>query len=238
MKTSDWENEWCCVFVLMAANSLTAPPPALSVSQCSVTCGQGKTTRQVLCVNFSDQEVNASECDPDDRPATEQDCAMSQCPSRSSEPRPFPSSPNTSARNNLPHSQSHQWRTGPWGAVRHPAPSRSHFGCCSLSIGWWFDFHSLAEGSASPPSPLDATLNMAVSLKNRCTVFAAQVDTYQHIVHNNDRILVMFSLKMLRAPPSLSPPSSLWPSKSASRTYITAWLTSLKNGLVITAFQK
>uniref|UniRef100_A0AAX7V026 GON domain-containing protein n=1 Tax=Astatotilapia calliptera TaxID=8154 RepID=A0AAX7V026_ASTCA len=81
---------------------------------CSVTCGQGKTTRQVLCVNFSDQEVNASECDPDDRPATEQDCAMSQCPSRSSDSRP-PSSPNTSTRN-LPRSQSHQWRTGPWGA--------------------------------------------------------------------------------------------------------------------------
>lgn len=86
--------------------------------QCSVTCGQGKTTRQVLCVNFSDQEVNASECDPDDRPATEQDCAMSQCPSRSSDSRP-PSSPNTSTRN-LPRSQSHQWRTGPWGAVRLP----------------------------------------------------------------------------------------------------------------------
>uniref|UniRef100_H3D0N5 ADAM metallopeptidase with thrombospondin type 1 motif, 9 n=1 Tax=Tetraodon nigroviridis TaxID=99883 RepID=H3D0N5_TETNG len=88
----------------------------LEWTACSVTCGQGTTTRQVLCVNFSDQEVNASECDPDDRPATEQDCAMSQCPSRSSEPRPFPSSPNTSARNNLPHSESHQWRTGPWGA--------------------------------------------------------------------------------------------------------------------------
>lgn len=87
--------------------------------QCSVTCGQGKTTRQVLCVNFSDQEVNASECDPDDRPTTEQDCAMSQCPSRSSVSRPFPSSPNTSGRNNLPRNQSHQWRTGPWGAVRH-----------------------------------------------------------------------------------------------------------------------
>uniref|UniRef100_A0A7N6B2E3 ADAM metallopeptidase with thrombospondin type 1 motif, 9 n=1 Tax=Anabas testudineus TaxID=64144 RepID=A0A7N6B2E3_ANATE len=83
---------------------------------CSVTCGQGKTTRQVLCVNFSDQEVNASECDADDRPSTEQDCAMSQCPSRSSESRPLPSSPNTSTRNNLPRSQSHLWRTGPWGA--------------------------------------------------------------------------------------------------------------------------
>lgn len=91
--------------------------------QCSVTCGQGKTTRQVLCVNFSEQEVSASECDPEDRPATEQDCAMSQCPSRSSESRPFPSSPNTSGRNNLPRSQSHQWRTGPWGAVRRRVPA-------------------------------------------------------------------------------------------------------------------
>ncbi|XP_029990964.1 A disintegrin and metalloproteinase with thrombospondin motifs 9 isoform X1 [Sphaeramia orbicularis] len=88
----------------------------LEWTTCSVTCGQGKTTRQVLCVNFSDQEVNISECDPDDRPTTEQDCAMSQCPSRSSEPRSFPSSPNSSTRNNLPRSQSHQWRTGPWGA--------------------------------------------------------------------------------------------------------------------------
>ncbi|KAE8298082.1 A disintegrin and metalloproteinase with thrombospondin motifs 9 [Larimichthys crocea] len=88
----------------------------LEWTACSVTCGQGKTTRQVLCVNFSDQEVNVSECDPDDRPNTEQDCAMSQCPSRSSESRPFPSSPNANARNNLPRSQSHQWRTGPWGA--------------------------------------------------------------------------------------------------------------------------
>ncbi|KAM4588255.1 A disintegrin and metalloproteinase with thrombospondin motifs 9 isoform 1-T1 [Odontesthes bonariensis] len=88
----------------------------LEWTACSVTCGQGKTTRQVLCVNFSDQEVSASECDPDDRPTSEQDCTMSQCPSRSSESRPLPSSPNTSIRNNLPRSQPHQWRTGPWGA--------------------------------------------------------------------------------------------------------------------------
>lgn len=72
-----------------------------------------------MCINFSDQEVNTSECDPDDRPPIEQDCAMSQCLSRSSESRPYPSSPNGSTRNNLPRSQSHQWRTGPWGAVRH-----------------------------------------------------------------------------------------------------------------------
>uniref|UniRef100_A0AAQ4R1Z0 ADAM metallopeptidase with thrombospondin type 1 motif, 9 n=1 Tax=Gasterosteus aculeatus aculeatus TaxID=481459 RepID=A0AAQ4R1Z0_GASAC len=88
----------------------------LEWTACSVTCGQGKTTRQVVCINFSDQEVNTSECDPDDRPPIEQDCAMSQCLSRSSESRPYPSSPNGSTRNNLPRSQSHQWRTGPWGA--------------------------------------------------------------------------------------------------------------------------
>ncbi|XP_056293354.1 A disintegrin and metalloproteinase with thrombospondin motifs 9 [Pseudoliparis swirei] len=88
----------------------------LEWTACSVSCGQGKTTRQVPCVNYSDQEVDAGECDPDDRPSTEQDCAMSQCPSRSSESRPFRPSPNGSARNNLPRGQSHQWRTGPWGA--------------------------------------------------------------------------------------------------------------------------
>uniref|UniRef100_A0A3P9Q081 ADAM metallopeptidase with thrombospondin type 1 motif 9 n=1 Tax=Poecilia reticulata TaxID=8081 RepID=A0A3P9Q081_POERE len=88
----------------------------LEWTACSVTCGQGKTTREVLCVSFSDQEVNANECDPDDRPATEQDCAMSQCPSRPSESRPLPSSPNTITRSNVARSPSHQWRTGPWGA--------------------------------------------------------------------------------------------------------------------------
>uniref|UniRef100_A0A8C6UNL6 ADAM metallopeptidase with thrombospondin type 1 motif, 9 n=1 Tax=Neogobius melanostomus TaxID=47308 RepID=A0A8C6UNL6_9GOBI len=88
----------------------------LEWSMCSVTCGQGKTTRQVLCVNFNEQEVDASECDLDDRPNTEQDCAMSQCSSRSSDPRLSPSSPNSSARNSLPQNQAHQWRTGPWGA--------------------------------------------------------------------------------------------------------------------------
>lgn len=114
--------------------------------QCSVTCGQGKTTRQVLCVNFSEQEVSTSECDPDDRPATEQDCAMSQCPSRSSESRPFPSSPNTSGRNNLPRSQSHQWRTGPWGAVRRHVSafvSTHKFetkNLSNLSVALWLDF--------------------------------------------------------------------------------------------------
>ncbi|XP_062325813.1 A disintegrin and metalloproteinase with thrombospondin motifs 9 [Osmerus eperlanus] len=96
----------------------------LEWTSCSVSCGQGKTTRQVVCVNFSDQIVDVNECDSDDRPATEQECAMSQCPSRSSDSRPFPS-PSGGSRNNLPvasdgrsgpRAQAHQWRTGPWGA--------------------------------------------------------------------------------------------------------------------------
>ncbi|XP_071191355.1 A disintegrin and metalloproteinase with thrombospondin motifs 9-like [Salvelinus alpinus] len=97
----------------------------LEWTSCSVSCGQGKTTRQVVCVNFSDQIVDVVECDADDRPATEQECAMSQCPAaRSSDSRPLPS-PSGGPRNNLPptadgrgggRAQAHQWRTGPWGA--------------------------------------------------------------------------------------------------------------------------
>uniref|UniRef100_A0A674E916 ADAM metallopeptidase with thrombospondin type 1 motif 9 n=1 Tax=Salmo trutta TaxID=8032 RepID=A0A674E916_SALTR len=97
----------------------------LEWTSCSVSCGQGKTTRQVVCLNLSDQIVDVVECDPDDRPATEQECAMSQCPARrSSDSRPFPS-PSGGVRNNLPtaadgrsggRTQAHQWRTGPWGA--------------------------------------------------------------------------------------------------------------------------
>uniref|UniRef100_A0A8B9LKD8 ADAM metallopeptidase with thrombospondin type 1 motif, 9 n=1 Tax=Astyanax mexicanus TaxID=7994 RepID=A0A8B9LKD8_ASTMX len=104
---------------------------ALEWSQCSVSCGQGKATRQVLCVNFSDQDqvVDMSECDPDDRPATEQECNMAQCPSRSSDHGGFP--PNSDARKRTPSSgradrirggRSHQWRTGPWGAVSCSKP--------------------------------------------------------------------------------------------------------------------
>ncbi|XP_030632604.1 A disintegrin and metalloproteinase with thrombospondin motifs 9 [Chanos chanos] len=97
----------------------------LEWTQCSVSCGQGKTTRQVVCVNFSDQLVDESECDPDDRPTTEQECAMPQCPSRSTDHGGFPSNPDArkkilppgrSDRNRGAHGQPHQWRTGPWGA--------------------------------------------------------------------------------------------------------------------------
>ncbi|XP_038627931.1 A disintegrin and metalloproteinase with thrombospondin motifs 9 [Tachyglossus aculeatus] len=96
---------------------------ALDWSSCSVTCGQGKATRQVVCVNYSDQVLDQSECDLDDIPETNQDCSMSPCLQRSQgngrEENPFPNeenqprSPNPSAVHIL---GGNQWRTGPWGA--------------------------------------------------------------------------------------------------------------------------
>lgn len=77
-------------------------------------------------MNISDQVVEMSECDPDDQPATEQECAMPQCPSRSSDHGGFLPNPDSrkknvpggrTDRNRAGRPQSHQWRTGPWGAV-------------------------------------------------------------------------------------------------------------------------
>lgn len=103
--------------------------PFPTVTQCSVTCGQGKATRQVICINYSDQLVDRSECDPDDLPATEQDCSMSPChpnshdygrpispflyPDHRLKPHPG-GSPN---RNRAHIPGGNQWRIGPWGAV-------------------------------------------------------------------------------------------------------------------------
>nr|XP_006004481.1 PREDICTED: A disintegrin and metalloproteinase with thrombospondin motifs 9 [Latimeria chalumnae] len=104
---------------------------ALEWSLCSVTCGQGKATRRVVCVNFKDQIVDRNECDPDDLPVTEQDCTMSSCPQVTiSHGRPVHSTPNgdSHVRTNPTHGTSNrntgrsrasgnnQWRTGPWGA--------------------------------------------------------------------------------------------------------------------------
>ncbi|RMB98977.1 hypothetical protein DUI87_24522 [Hirundo rustica rustica] len=97
-------------------------------TQCSVTCGQGKATRQVICINYSDQLVDRSECDPDDLPATEQDCSMSPChPNSHDYSRPIPPflypdhrlkpHPGGSPNRNRAHIPGgNQWRIGPWGA--------------------------------------------------------------------------------------------------------------------------
>ncbi|NXI14260.1 ATS9 metalloproteinase, partial [Irena cyanogastra] len=101
---------------------------ALEWSSCSVTCGQGKATRQVICINYSDQLVDRSECDPDDLPATEQDCSMSPChPNSHDYGRPIPPflypdhrlkpHPGGSPNRNRAHIPGgNQWRIGPWGA--------------------------------------------------------------------------------------------------------------------------
>ncbi|XP_008144491.2 A disintegrin and metalloproteinase with thrombospondin motifs 9 isoform X1 [Eptesicus fuscus] len=96
---------------------------ALDWSPCSVTCGQGRTTRQVLCVDYSDHVIDRSQCDTDYIPETAQDCSLPPCsrqtPDRSLAQHPFQNAgyhPRS-----LGPSQTHvlggnQWRTGPWGA--------------------------------------------------------------------------------------------------------------------------
>ncbi|XP_034962630.2 A disintegrin and metalloproteinase with thrombospondin motifs 9 isoform X3 [Zootoca vivipara] len=103
---------------------------AMEWSPCSVTCGQGKVTRQVVCIDYSDQMVDRSECDAEDVPAMEQDCSMPSCQQISPEyNRPNPSFPypdyrqknNQGGSVNRNQGRGHvhggnQWRTGPWGA--------------------------------------------------------------------------------------------------------------------------
>uniref|UniRef100_A0AAQ5Y3E9 ADAM metallopeptidase with thrombospondin type 1 motif 20 n=1 Tax=Amphiprion ocellaris TaxID=80972 RepID=A0AAQ5Y3E9_AMPOC len=92
-------------------------------SLCSVTCGAGRTTRQVVCSNYH-QPVDQSFCDPDERPATEQECTAAPCSSVyhrqriNDQPYGYPQDPGRHPGHsswNVP-SADNQWRTGPWGA--------------------------------------------------------------------------------------------------------------------------
>lgn len=112
--------------------------------QCSVTCGQGKVTRQVVCMDYSDQVVDRSECDPEDVPATEQDCSMPSCQqitpdyNRPIYPFPYPDyrqKNNQAGNRNQGHGHNHggnQWRTGPWGAVSTTVSNSGLFRCEGL----------------------------------------------------------------------------------------------------------
>uniref|UniRef100_A0A665X761 ADAM metallopeptidase with thrombospondin type 1 motif 20 n=1 Tax=Echeneis naucrates TaxID=173247 RepID=A0A665X761_ECHNA len=92
-------------------------------SPCSVTCGVGRTTRQVVCSNYH-QTVDQSFCDQDEKPATEQECTATPCSSIyhrqriNDQPYGYPQDPGRHPGHsswNVP-SADNQWRTGPWGA--------------------------------------------------------------------------------------------------------------------------
>ncbi|XP_045145747.1 A disintegrin and metalloproteinase with thrombospondin motifs 9 isoform X1 [Echinops telfairi] len=92
-------------------------------SSCSVTCGQGRATRQVVCVNYSDHVTHESECDPDYIPETNQDCSMAPCPQRTPDGglAQYPFQNEHYRPTGMSPSRTHvlggnQWRTGPWGA--------------------------------------------------------------------------------------------------------------------------
>lgn len=112
--------------LIVGLNSPYNPVQWLVLSpQCSVTCGVGRTTRQVVCSNYH-QPVEQSFCDPDERPTTEQECTAAPCPSIyhrqriNDQPYGYPQDPGRHPGHNswnVP-SADNQWRTGPWGAVR------------------------------------------------------------------------------------------------------------------------
>ncbi|KAG8439752.1 hypothetical protein GDO86_005793, partial [Hymenochirus boettgeri] len=87
-------------------------------SSCSVTCGKGKLMRQVICVGYHGR-IEDSNCDPDSRPVTDEECSMGPCNVYIHENiNHINKQYNTPAiinhRNNPV--QETQWRTGPWGA--------------------------------------------------------------------------------------------------------------------------
>lgn len=89
-----------------------------------MTCGQGRTTRQVMCVDYSDRVMDQSQCDTDYIPEAAQDCSLPPCP-RQTPDRGLAQHPFQNVGyhpRSLGPSQTHvlggnQWRTGPWGAV-------------------------------------------------------------------------------------------------------------------------
>uniref|UniRef100_A0A8P0PCS8 ADAM metallopeptidase with thrombospondin type 1 motif 20 n=1 Tax=Canis lupus familiaris TaxID=9615 RepID=A0A8P0PCS8_CANLF len=100
-------------------------------SPCSASCGHGKTTRQVLCINYH-QPINENYCDPAVRPLIEQECNLAACPpmyshfpSSSEQPSHFPGrnfplthKPEDNQNQGVyPSIRGNQWRTGPWGSV-------------------------------------------------------------------------------------------------------------------------
>ena len=94
--------------------------------QCSVSCGIGRATRQVMCSNYH-RQVEESLCNQDDKPTTEQECTAAPCPSiyhqrPNDQPYGYPHDPGHHPGHsswNVP-SADNQWRTGPWGAVCPP----------------------------------------------------------------------------------------------------------------------
>ncbi|XP_008824822.1 A disintegrin and metalloproteinase with thrombospondin motifs 20 isoform X2 [Nannospalax galili] len=97
-------------------------------SPCSASCGHGKTTRQVLCINHH-QPIDENYCDPQVRPVIEQECHLATCPSSYSLSPNSPAHPSHLPGRNTPLTDKpeenqgvrlslggNQWRTGPWGA--------------------------------------------------------------------------------------------------------------------------
>ncbi|KAI1882299.1 hypothetical protein AGOR_G00249250 [Albula goreensis] len=86
-------------------------------SPCSVTCGGGQSTRQVICSTYHGHQAEEGFCDPDQRPATEQECRAPPC--LAVYPQNINDQPHVSPGAypswNVPSTE-HQWRTGPWSA--------------------------------------------------------------------------------------------------------------------------
>ncbi|XP_039770670.1 A disintegrin and metalloproteinase with thrombospondin motifs 20 [Ornithorhynchus anatinus] len=101
-----------------------------SWSPCSVSCGAGVRTRQVVCINYH-QHIDENYCNPESRPREEEECDLAACPVVYSH---FPNSydePSRSPGSSFPQTQKpeddrdhpsrsseagNQWRTGPWGS--------------------------------------------------------------------------------------------------------------------------